>query len=183
MGNTCYMNSSLQCLQNTPELSKYFLQDKHEQYKYKSSPGPLSSGGEMVKAYEQFIKEAWWGTKGVVLPSQIKKVLGDNNPRFAGYDQQDSTECIISILDLLHEDLYKQDARKEYYTCDTTLKNAPLISWNQHLMRNESIILDLFHGQQQTNYRCDKCGFITRSFDAYSVLTLPIPTLPNKQRR
>ena len=29
LGNTCFMNSSLQCLSNSPHLTNYFLQDSH----------------------------------------------------------------------------------------------------------------------------------------------------------
>lgn len=29
MGNTCYMNSALQCLSNTRPLSNYFIEGKH----------------------------------------------------------------------------------------------------------------------------------------------------------
>ena len=29
LGNTCYMNSALQCLLRMPEISAYFLANKH----------------------------------------------------------------------------------------------------------------------------------------------------------
>jgi len=43
IGNTCYMNSGLQCLSNTMELNKYFL---FGYYKKDLNPGnPLGLGG------------------------------------------------------------------------------------------------------------------------------------------
>lgn len=33
LGNTCFMNSALQCLSNTPQLTKYFLGKKSEYFK------------------------------------------------------------------------------------------------------------------------------------------------------
>jgi len=29
LGNTCFMNSTLQCLLNTPQLNQYFLKKQH----------------------------------------------------------------------------------------------------------------------------------------------------------
>jgi ubiquitin carboxyl-terminal hydrolase 4/11/15 len=31
LGNTCFMNSALQCLSHTPPLAAYFLANRHEQ--------------------------------------------------------------------------------------------------------------------------------------------------------
>lgn len=31
MGNTCYMNSALQCLSNTRPLTEYFIKGKHKE--------------------------------------------------------------------------------------------------------------------------------------------------------
>ena len=51
------------------------------------------------------LKELWGGKFKVVSPSKFKKVLGEFQPRFSGFQQQDSSELLSFLLDGLHEDL------------------------------------------------------------------------------
>lgn len=43
LGNTCYMNSALQCLSNTGLLKSYFLESQH--YKHLNTENPLGYKG------------------------------------------------------------------------------------------------------------------------------------------
>ena len=68
-------------------------------------------------------------------------------PQFSGYDQQDSQELLAFLLDGLHEDLNAVRDKpyiEEEDNSDMTDEQAARISWENHLRRNQSIIVDLF---------------------------------------
>ncbi len=53
LGNTCFMNSALQCLSNTEPLTKYFLLELHLQEI--NSQNPMGSKGRVAKAYAELM--------------------------------------------------------------------------------------------------------------------------------
>jgi len=53
-------------------------------------------------------------------------------------------------------------------------------AWNKHLLRNESIITDLFHGQFKSTVNCNKCERVSVTFDPMMTILLSIPT-PKKK--
>ena len=149
LGNTCYMNSSIQCLSNTFELTQFFLMKKYKSLVEREWKNPLGTEGRMVLAWAKLMNEVWKGKDGVVRPELFKRILGQYNVTFEGYGQHDSQECINSVLDFLSEDLFKRE-RKPYVEMDENEgrsdEEASLESWNKYIYRNESIICDLFVG-------------------------------------
>ena len=73
-GNTCYMNSSLQCLSNTFELTKYFLDMNFK--KDLNTNNPLGTEGRLAQAFGKLLNEIWNESDQVVRPSMFKKLLG-----------------------------------------------------------------------------------------------------------
>lgn len=53
-------------------------------------------------------------------------------------------------------------------------------AWIKHLIRNESIIVDLFHGQYKSTLVCSICSRISVTFDPFMTLSLPIPGKKDK---
>ena len=83
------------------------------------------------------------------------------------------------VLDNLHEDLsrvkekpYIEINEKEL---NETEDSASKRWWINHLKRENSIIVDLFHGQYRSEIYCSQCGKISITFDPYVFLGLPIP--------
>lgn len=50
-----------------------------------------------------------------------------------------------------------------------------LKAWENHLRRNRSIVVDLFHGQLKSQVKCKTCGHISARFDPFNFLSLPLP--------
>ena len=129
-------------------------------------------------AYAKLINEMWNDKTPRVAPQLFKRILGEYNPTFAGYGQQDSHECINTILDLLGEDLYRK-GKKPYVEQDEVEgqqeEEAAKEAWHKHLLRNESIITDLFHGQYKSTVNCNQCDRVSVTFDPMMTILLPIP--------
>lgn len=178
LGNTCYMNSSIQCLSNTYELTKFFLDRKYKSLIDKEVKNPLGTEGRLVQAWAKLITEMWKNSNGVVRPDLFKRILGQYNVTFEGYGQHDSQECINTILDFMTEDLFKKDKKPYVEQTDADGKSdaeASLEAWNKHIYRNESVICDLFHGQFKSTLICAICNRVSITFDPFLMATVPIP--------
>lgn len=79
------MNSGLQCLANSPELTKFFLFGKYKSQINKENP--LGMGGKLAKSYAILMDEMWCGTDSRTAPHDLKRTLGSKISRFSGYGQ------------------------------------------------------------------------------------------------
>jgi ubiquitin C-terminal hydrolase len=53
-------------------------------------------------------------------------------------------------------------------------------AWEKFRRCNESLIRSLLYGQQKSTVRCCKCGEESVTFEAFSDLSLPLPSSSNK---
>ncbi|EMP37715.1 Ubiquitin carboxyl-terminal hydrolase 32 [Chelonia mydas] len=103
LGNTCFMNSSIQCVSNTQPLTRYFISGKHLYELNRTNP--IGMKGHMAKCYGDLVQELWSGTQKNIAPLKLRWTIAKYAPRFNGFQQQDSQELLAFLLDGLHEDL------------------------------------------------------------------------------
>ena len=178
IGNTCFMNSGLQCLSNCYELTKYFLLNLYEDDI--NQKNKLGSGGKIAFIYRKLLEDLWKGDENAINPSYFKNIFAQFVKKFSGYAQQDSNEFLIYLLDKIHEDL-NSVSKKPYIEIeekgkDESDEDASKRWWEMHLLRENSIIVDLFQGQFKSTITCNYCNRIAVSFDSYMFLSLPIPS-------
>ncbi|XP_006030470.1 ubiquitin carboxyl-terminal hydrolase 8 isoform X2 [Alligator sinensis] len=175
LGNTCYMNSVLQCLCNAPHLADYFNRNFHQNDINRLNI--LGHKGEVAEEFGVIMKALWTGQYKFISPKDFKTTIGKINDQFAGYSQQDSQELLLFLMDGLHEDLNKADNRKRYKEENNDhlddLKAAEL-AWHKHKQLNESIIVALFQGQFKSTVQCLTCHKKSRTFEAFMYLSLPL---------
>lgn len=85
------------------------------------------------------------------------------------------------VLDGLHEDLNRIRTKpyssvEEQDTTKETDLEASERWWKNHLARENSIIVDLFHGQYKTKISCPDCKRQCLNYDSFMYLSLPIPS-------
>lgn len=185
LGNTCFMNSALQCLVHVPELVEYFENGCH--LEELNVDNPLGYNGKIATVFGDLIKELYEKNveKNSIAPRNFKMNLGMCNPMFAGYSQQDSQEFLSFLLDGLHEDLNrikdKPYVENSSSGLDFDYSNKEKIvalakeSWEKYKLRNDSVILDLFVGLFESTLICPDCKHVSITFDPFNDLSLPIP--------
>ncbi|KAI5465828.1 hypothetical protein BGZ63DRAFT_420363 [Mariannaea sp. PMI_226] len=182
LGNTCYMNSALQCVRSVEELTKYFLTGTYLEEVNKSNP--LGYNGKVAVAYGNLLKEIYMEGKGSVSPRDFKTTVGRCRSTFSGWGQQDSQEFLGFLLDGLQEDL-SRIKKKPYIekpdSTDDMINNPEAIKkmadevWDITRRRDDSVIADLFTGMYKSTLKCPECGKISITFDPFNNLTLPLP--------
>jgi ubiquitin carboxyl-terminal hydrolase 4/11/15 len=182
LGNTCYMNSALQCFRSVEELTKYFLTDAYLEEINRGNP--LGYNGRVASAYGNLVREIYEEGRGSVSPREFKTTVGRCRSTFSGWGQQDSQEFLGFLLDALQEDLSRIEKKPYIEKPDSTddmINNPDAIRemaekvWDITRKRDDSVIADLFTGMYKSTLKCPECGKISITFDPFNNLTLPLP--------
>ncbi|CAG9805678.1 unnamed protein product [Chironomus riparius] len=101
IANTCYMNSALQALSNSPPLTGYFL----ECGSIVQNTVSRSKIG-LAKSYHRLIRDMWLNKRrGYIVPDEIIRGISTIHPMFRGFQQHDTQEFLRCFMDQLHEEL------------------------------------------------------------------------------
>ncbi len=198
LGNTCFMNSSIQCLAHTGPLRRYFLSGEY--IRDLNRDNPLGTGGELTTQFATLMGDMWGvsakrrsvlgnssashysdTSSAAVYPRSFKYCLGKHAEQFVGYDQHDSQELATYLLDALHEDTNRV-TKKPYIEIPEQGEDEPDgvaadKAWTLHLQREDSRVLESFMGQVKSRLECcrEGCNRVSTTFDPFMFLSVPIP--------
>jgi ubiquitin carboxyl-terminal hydrolase 36/42 len=164
-GNTCYLNSVLQCLLSIEP----FCENLNKQV----GQTPESKMINMFSSLVDFSKRQTVTTTNI---GNLKILLSNfNTYLFGNIQQQDAHEAVVAILDIIHNSC--KDERKIVYNLiknenwkrsfNVWKKNAEIFGY--------SFVTEYFSGQFKSLVSCDNCNYESVNFDVYNNITLQIP--------
>ncbi|GJJ11320.1 hypothetical protein Clacol_005552 [Clathrus columnatus] len=182
LGNTCYMNSTMQCLSATVPFARFFTEGLWKNAV--NMLNPLGSKGNVAKALAAILHELWHADLPYLVPFSFRKSLCLYAPQFGGTDQHDSQEFLSFLLDGLHEDLNRVLQKPSIEPSperEADLETLPpqIASeqeWRIYRMRNDSIVVDYFQGQFRNRLQCLTCRKTSTTYNPFMYLSLPLPT-------
>ncbi|XP_063959594.1 ubiquitin carboxyl-terminal hydrolase 2-like [Lytechinus pictus] len=180
IGNTCYMNTIIQCLSSIPELSKYCLQmDNFLRNDHVNSNSYHS--GKLFQEFAETLKKLWDpdSTVSSLTPHNLKRQIGNMlSHEFRGYRQHDAAEFLLSLLAELSEDVNRVKNPPRLGAMPENLNPVDLanLMWRRQQQLTQSIIFDLFNGLTRSTLRCSTCDYVSVTFELFYDLSVPIPT-------
>ena len=139
LGNTCYLNSSLQLFYTVTEFCSRLV----------------GHGGDLSKSLTAVAKKLQETASSSVSPRQLKQAVDAVTDRFSGYEQRDAHEFLSDLIDRVHDELEeteKGDDKEnkephEAAVAEKKEKTAPPLTD------------EFFRMNVQVCLRCDSCGY------------------------
>ena len=172
LGNTCFMNSTLQCLFGVREVGDFFNGEG-------SSLEMSAKETKVARAFQDLVRKVLRSEHGsVVTPSSFLDKVKQKDRKWGGMRQHDSQEFLQFLLNVLREQCNRNAGSKPKYkelegkgTRDDQADEALRYYKSWH----DSIIDDIFGGLLESSITCDNCGHISFCFDPFLDLSLPVP--------
>ncbi|KAJ2544816.1 ubiquitin-specific protease doa4 [Coemansia sp. RSA 1878] len=181
-GNTCFMNSVIQCLVGTKPLTRYFMRGEWRSHLIQDTKEQSSS---MVTEFAHVVERMWRGQFSFISPAEFRSAVARCSEQFNGNDQQDAHEFASFVLDSLHECLNHVHPRplpERELTLDEELQFEQLsdaqqsrVQWDAYTRRNKSIVSSIFQGQIQSRLTCMACQHTSTTYHMFTELSVPIP--------
>ncbi|GAB4832698.1 hypothetical protein Ancab_006715 [Ancistrocladus abbreviatus] len=150
LGNTCFLNSVLQCLTYTEPLAAYLQSGKHQMSCH-------IAGFCALCAIQRHVSRALQSTGGIVVPKDLVSNLRCISRNFRNARQEDAHEYMIHLLESMHK------------CCLPS--GVPTESPSAY---EKSLVHKIFGGRLRSQVKCLQCSYCSNTFDPFLDLSLEI---------
>ena len=171
VGQSCYMNATIQCLSNIKGLSHNILLNF-------SSFDPERQ--PLCLAYSNLIYELLHAKDKYINPKLFIYIIEGLNPLFKGNQAGDAKDLIFFIIETLHKELLPPPIinRNEidFFQQEMNSNNERMVFQNflTELSANQTIVSNIFYGAIRTVMVCDGCNRNKFSFQTFNLLDFPL---------
>ena len=167
--NDCFMNASLQLLTHEESLIDNILKINESKIN-NNTPGK----GKLIPEFKNLIGEINKNVK-LINPRNIKSVMGLIDKKYNTKEQQDANEFINTLLMEIHDEINENNNSNPKNIPDNIEEKRPYLNfWNKFYKKNNSFIIDLFHGIFKDEIKCKEDHILNTKFRIYNMIELPI---------
>lgn len=185
LGNTCYLNTTLQCLKNLDNFTEYFVNDKYLEDLERNKKESL-----VTYEFSKLIKELINTNEKTISPKNFVQTFTKFNMRsnscvkFIFGRQHDMHEFLVYLLDIIHVSLEEEvevkinGKPKNKYD---EMKLQSVKEWATFIENQYSELIELFFGQYiiDTNNN-ENNVFISRKFESFNNISLELMDVNSK---
>eukprot|EP00268_Persea_americana_P043304 TRINITY_DN434_c0_g1_i1.p1 TRINITY_DN434_c0_g1~~TRINITY_DN434_c0_g1_i1.p1 ORF type:complete len:872 (+),score=171.46 TRINITY_DN434_c0_g1_i1:153-2768(+) len=150
LGNTCFLNSVLQCLTYTEPFAAYLQSGKH-----KSSCH--TAGFCALCAIQNHVRSALQSTGKILSPLHLVKNLRCISRNFRNSRQEDAHEYMVNLLESMHKCCLPSGVSSESPSA-----------------YEKSLVHNIFGGRLRSQVKCMQCSYCSNKFDPFLDLSLEI---------
>jgi ubiquitin carboxyl-terminal hydrolase 8 len=178
---TCYMNSILAILQQTPIFIDYILTEEFkEKLLNKVEPDKLKAS--ILYQFYNLMKISHSHNNVNIIPTSLRKAITQKNEMWGMNLHQDSQEFLTFLLNEIEEEISEKVifiGGRYHNTINNPVSTNMIqimaqITWNKFNEKEYSIIKNLFGGLSSHTVTCQNCMNKSYNFDIFQILQLCI---------
>lgn len=181
---TCYMNSILAILQQTPRFTDYLLSNELRDILISKFSKENLDKTVVFNLFKLFYTSLT-NDDIIIRPTSFRKAISEKCFIWGENQHQDSQEFLNFLITNIEEEVYVDKifvpGRKGFNSISNkeikyNIENIlSIINWNNFMKKEISPIKQLFTGLQKTSIECSVCGNHSNNFEIYQMLSLSIP--------
>ncbi len=159
-GNTCFLNSTLQCLLYLPPFSQCLLLEPLALKNIGKFTNDEKRERTVVELYSNLVKDIWQGPQlaKAIAPKGMISCIRRVGKQFKPFRQEDAHEYLRQLLDCMHEEVLKFNRLK---TSDGKKAETTVIS-------------RVFGGYLCNTLTCTRCHYSSKTYNHFQDLSLEI---------
>uniref|UniRef100_A0A914DX97 ubiquitinyl hydrolase 1 n=1 Tax=Acrobeloides nanus TaxID=290746 RepID=A0A914DX97_9BILA len=181
--NTCFMNTTLQALFNTPQLQAIFT--SADFFEHINELNTKGTKGVISACFSALLDSVWSGKFIAIRPELFLKVFASEVcADLADKRQHDAQEFQIYLLNALHEDMNKvakPEPFEQNYDGHDLAKNAEDYKARQNRF-SSSPVNDVFNLRTVSQLSCSVCRSTSVTFEEMNQISVELPQETSSSR-